>query len=123
MTYRTLNDRQLELLTKFCSTTVQNNQEVHASDMPQVIEMFRLLAEKDYIVTETQVDTICNSLHSLANREVETSNYLREFMKSVATAFSYLVIYPQTTGPFRRSSQLIADDIISENDVEYSETS
>jgi len=122
MDYKVLNEQQSELLTKFCSSTVMNNLEIHASDMPQVIEMFRLISSKGYVVSDTQVDVICDSLHSLANRDVPTSDELRQFLHNVATIFSYTVIHPNPQ-PFKRPLSRIADDIISEKEVEYSETS
>lgn len=115
-----LNNSQLELLKNYCSATVQNNQEIHPSDMPQVVSMFRLLAEKGYTITATQIDSICESLHSLANRDIPTSDDLRDYLHTVAEIYEYQVNGPHK-GNFKRNILKIADDIISENKIEYSE--
>lgn len=116
-----LNETQLQLFTKYLSITVQNNQEVHPSDMPPVVMMFKLLADKGYFVTDGQIDQICDSLHSLANREISTSDYLKEFLKDVASTFHYFVRQTEEGQRYKRSFTSIANDIISENNIEYSE--
>ena len=118
-----LNKKQLELFTKYLSTAILNNQEIHPSDMPPVVSMFKLLADRDLSVSDEQIDTICESLHSLANREVPTSDFLRDFLKNVAAGFRFYVEHPDLIERFKRPSSLIADDILSGNDIEYSETS
>lgn len=115
-----LNNNQLELLQNYCSRTVQNNQEIHPSDMPQVVSMFRLLAEKGYVITEPQVNVICDSLHSLANKDIPTSDDLRDYLQSVAEIYWFQVNGPKE-GNFKRNILKIADDIVSERDIEYSE--
>lgn len=117
-----LNETQLGLFTRYLSTTVQNNQEVHPSDMPQVIMMFKLLADKGYFVTDEQIDQICNQLHSLANRDIQTSDDLKEFLKDVAATFQFYARQSEEPQMYKRSFSSIANDIISENFVEYSET-
>ena len=119
---KALNENQLKLFTKFVSITVQNNQEIHPSDMPPVVEMFKLLADRGYYVTHDQIDIICESLHSLANRALKTSEELREYLKHVASTFHFYAMQLKGVLRYKRSATSIADDIVSENDVEYSET-
>lgn len=120
-----LNENQLKLLTNYVSGVVQNNQEVHPSDMPPVIAMFKLLSDRNYVVSDEQIDTICESLHSLSNHTIKTSEILKDFLKNMATTFGYLhhPHHPRDVQMFKRSISSIADDIISERDVEYSEIS
>ena len=115
-----ISETQLKLLKKYCSRTVQNNQEIHPSDMPQVVSMFRLLAEKGYVITGSQVDSICDSLHSLANKDIPTSDELRDYLHTVAEIYHYQVNGPRE-GNFKRNILKIAEDIISEKEIEYSE--
>jgi len=91
--------------------------------MPPVVFMFKLLADRDLSVSYDQIDEICESLHSLANSKIPTSDYLRDFLKNVAAGFSFYVEQPTQIERFKRSADSIAEDIFSETDVEYSENS
>ena len=113
-----LNNSQLNLLKEYCSSTVKNNQEVHPSDMPPVVSMFRILAEKGYTTSEEQVGIICKSLHSLANLTQPTSEYLQDFLNDVAMVYRYQVNGPKN-GKFKRSIEKIADDIVNEQNIEF----
>ncbi len=101
LNYNPLNDKQLKSLTKFMSASVMNNQEVHPSDIPKVIAMFKILAERGYGVSEEQIDIICESLHSLASPQLKTSDYLKEFLKDMAATFRYYVYYTKQPVPFK----------------------
>jgi len=115
-----LNNQQIELLIKYCRGTVQNNQEIHPLDMPEVVSMFRLLAERGYSIDFEQIDDICDSLRSMGNKTVSTSDSLRSYLRHVAEVYNYQVNGPHR-GKFKRDISKIADDIVSENDVEYYE--
>lgn len=118
-----LNERQLELFTNYVSSTVQNNQEIHPSDMPQVMTMFQLLAERGVWISEEQIDRVCDSLHSLGNPDADTSEALRDYLRHIASAFEFIVRHRQRGEQmWKRPYHLIADDIIDERDVEYSQT-
>lgn len=118
-----LNEEQLRLFTQYVSRTVQNNQEIHPSDMPPVITMIQLLADRGLWITGEQMETVCDSLHSLANRDVETSPELREYLRHVASAFEFEIRHRERGEQmWRRPYNLIAGDIISERDIDYSET-
>ena len=112
----TLNENQLKLLTDYVSTVVMNNQEVHPSDMPAVVAMFKELSDKGYVVSDEQVDTICKSLHSAANQKINTSEGLRDFLKSIATAFRFLHA-PYQAEKLQKPISSIANDIINEKDL------
>lgn len=118
-----LNENQLRLLTNYVSTVVHNNQEINVNDMPPVIEMFKAIADRNYYVTHDQIDAMCEELHSLANDD-PTSESLIEFLKRVASTFHFYALYhSQHLQPLKRPISSIANDIITENDVGYSETS
>lgn len=120
---KNLNDTQLQLFSKYLSTTIQNNQEIHPSDMPPTAIMFKLLADQGYIVTERQIDESCNSLHSLSDQTTPTSKELEAYLNEMASVFENYARQLERGQHYKRSFTLIANDIISENDVEYSEAS
>lgn len=93
-----------------------NNQEVHPSDIPKVVAMFKILAERGYGVTEEQIDIICESLHSLASPQLKTSDYLKEFLRDMAATFRYYVYYTKQSAPFNTPLSTIADNILAEKD-------
>lgn len=117
-----LTDRQLELFTNYARTTVQNNQEIHPSDMPPLITMLQLLADRGFWVSGEQMEHVCDSLRSLGNRDTRTSQALRDYLRHIASGFEFQIRHRGEGQRWGRSYRSIAEDIISEQDVEYSNT-
>ena len=112
-----LNEKQLKQFQRYVSVTIQNNLEIHPSDMPPVITMFELLADRGLWVSEEQVDSVCDSLHSLSNREAKTSEILRDYLRHVASAFEFLVRHQDESRRYKRPYQDFAEDIVHERDI------
>ncbi len=117
-----MNKKQLELLTKYCSGVVQNNQEVHPSDVPYVIAMIIKLAEKNYVLEESQMKQIAKSLHSLARPDLPTSTDLTQFLMRLANIGYYYSQLNHSPEHFKRPMRLIVNDIIEEKDIPFSES-
>ena len=108
-----INDKQLESLKKYLGATIKNNEEVHPSDMPASVMVFKMLADRGYYVIYEQIENICPYLHSLGNRHVETSNELKEFLQDVARTFKFYLDQKEGIPRWKKPFADIVNDIIA----------
>ena len=74
------------------------------------------------VLEMSQMDKVANSLKNLSN-ESPTSNTLRDFLRELANVGYYLALRNHESQHFKRSNDLILNDIIQEQEIDYANES